>query len=329
MRNGTAQEVDTVGHVSRSGAGSSLSPLIRDRLRCPTCRSSALVPSEKGLRCDDCGCTYLIRAGVPLMVPRRTGEPMTRQKEEQAAFTDFAVDAEYETSRPHGTPVAHAELLMSKLRRGTRGLGSILDGGTALTVCGGSGMDAEFLARAGARVVCADISDGGASRARNRASRYGSDITSLVADAERLPFRDRSFDLVWVHDGLHHLENPRAALLEMARVAGRAVSVNEPARAAATAVAVRLGLAEVQEESGNQVARVRTDDITRTLESVGFRTLAAERYAMLYRHEAGPVYRLLSRPKLTRAGLAATRAVEELLGPFGNKLSVRAVRREP
>jgi ubiquinone/menaquinone biosynthesis C-methylase UbiE len=44
-----------------------------------------------------------------------------------------------------------------------------------------------------------------------------------VADAERLPFPDRSIDVVYVHDGLHHLARPEAGLAEMTRVARLAV----------------------------------------------------------------------------------------------------------
>ena len=56
-----------------------------------------------------------------------------------------------------------------------------------------------------------------------------------MADAERLPFRDASVDLVYVHDGLYHLERPWSRSREMARVARRAVSITEPAEASLTA----------------------------------------------------------------------------------------------
>jgi ubiquinone/menaquinone biosynthesis C-methylase UbiE len=147
-----------------------------------------------------------------------------------------------------------------------------------------------------------------------------------VADAERLPFRDRSFDLVYVHDGLHHLERPEAALAEMTRVARRAVSVTEPARAAATALAMRLGMAQDQEEAGNRVRRLTLDEVVAGLRSHGFEVVAAERYAMLYRHEPGrPTRALSSRPlfALAKVGLTAFNLVG---GRIGNKLTVQAVR---
>jgi len=264
-----------------------------------------------------------------MLPPSPDGEhASTDQKRAQATFTDSEVDHDYEVTRPHGTPVVHAEVLTAKLRRGIRGLEHVLaGGGSVLAVCGGSGMDAEFLARAGGQVVCTDISVGGAVRARERARRYGLALTSVVADAESLPFKDRSFDFVWVHDGLHHLERPERAIAEMVRVADKAISVNEPAQAALTAGAVRLGLAEAVEESGNQVARLRPEAVVEALRLGGFDVISAERYAQLYRHEAGPIYRNLSRRALAKPAIRAIAAIEELLAPMGNKLSVRGIRR--
>jgi ubiquinone/menaquinone biosynthesis C-methylase UbiE len=40
----------------------------------------------------------------------------------------------------------------------------------------------------------------------------------IVADAERLPFEDASFDVVHSKDALHHMESPEAALEEYRRV---------------------------------------------------------------------------------------------------------------
>ena len=102
------------------------------------------------------------------------------------------------------------------------GVGPMQKGETVLTVCAGSGMDAEFLARSGYRVIAADLSLGAALRCLDRARRYNLDIAPIVADAEHLPFPDQSIGLVYVHDGLHHLQDPMAGLIEMARVASRA-----------------------------------------------------------------------------------------------------------
>jgi SAM-dependent methyltransferase len=187
-------------------------------------------------------------------------------------------------------------------------------------------MDAEFLARAGAKVVSSDISLGAAKRSVERSRRHGVPISPVVANAEQLPFADASLDIVYVHDGLHHLEHPLVGLAEMARVARYAVCVTEPARAAATAVAVTLGISEDVEEAGNRVARLTQSEVAETLEAHGFRIVRSRRYAMFYRHEPGPVMRLLSLPLIFPLARTGYRFANLLLSPFGNKLAVTAVR---
>jgi SAM-dependent methyltransferase len=246
-------------------------------------------------------------------------------KQAQAEWFGSEVDPAWEIDRPYGAPAFYAWLLREKFRRSVRGLPD-LRGLTALTVCGGSGMDAEFLAAAGARVIATDISLGAVSRAVERARRRGLEIEAVVADAEELPFRDRSIDVVYVHDGLHHLGNPFAALAEMARVARRGVSVTEPARAAVTGLAVRIGLAESQEESGNQVVRLRPGDIVEVLRAEGFQVTRAERYGMLYRHTPGRLSRALSAKGPMWIATRGFLVANLLAGSLGNKLTVQAVR---
>jgi hypothetical protein len=80
----------------------------------------------------------------------------------QATFFDQEASPEWEITRPHAAPAWHRWQLEEKHRRAINGLGAIT-GMSTLTVCGGSGMDAEFLYRQGARpVVSADISLGAA-----------------------------------------------------------------------------------------------------------------------------------------------------------------------
>jgi SAM-dependent methyltransferase len=298
-----------------------IDPRLRDLLACPSCRGE-LDWGATEARCAGCGAAYRVEEGIPVLLAG--DDPL---KAQQAAFFD-AEDPEFELSRPHGTPPLYRHLLDEKFRRGVSRLRPVVAGGRALVVCGGSGMDAEFLARAGASVVTSDISLGATRRAQVRAERSGLSMAAVVADVERLPFRDGTFDLVYVHDGLHHLERPAAGLAEMARVAGAAVSVNEPARAAATAVAVRLGLALAREEAGNEVMRMTPDEVGALLRRHGFRVLEARRYGMYYRHRPGRVAALLSRRGVLPVVEWALAALNAPLGRFGNKFALQAVREE-
>jgi demethylmenaquinone methyltransferase/2-methoxy-6-polyprenyl-1,4-benzoquinol methylase len=244
----------------------------------------------------------------------------------QAAFFDDE-DEEFETSRPHGTPALYGRLLEQKFRHGVSELGAMLSGSRALVVCGGSGMDAEFLARVGASVISTDISPGAAQRTRERARRYGFDVLPVVADAETLPLRDRSVDLLYVHDGLHHLDSPQAGIREMLRTSRLAISINEPAHARATMLAARLGLSEHYEEAGNFIARLDPETLIAEVSAAGFDVVKSERYAMVYRHEPGRAAVILSQPGVRNLTVSAMRAFNAVAGGIGNKLTLQAVRR--
>jgi len=62
-------------------------------------------------------------------------------------------------------------------------------------------------------------------------------------DAEALTFEDRSFDVVVVHAGLHHLRSPHRALLEMYRAARQVVLVLESRDSWLMRAGVRFNLA--------------------------------------------------------------------------------------
>ena len=75
----------------------------------------------------------------------------------------------------------------------------------------GHGMAAVVLARRGAKVTACDLSSGYVAEARQRANANGVQIQFAMSDAERLPFADRSFDAIWGHAILHHLDIPTIA----------------------------------------------------------------------------------------------------------------------
>jgi SAM-dependent methyltransferase len=187
-------------------------------------------------------------------------------------------------------------------------------------------MDAEYLSRAGATVVSSDLSLGAATRAKIRSDRYGLGFKSIVADLEHLPYADQSVDLVSVHDGLHHLDDPYAGVSEMARVARHWVVITEPARASITRLAIRFGLALEREDAGNRVIRLEPSEVAAYLEARGFAVLRAERYAMYYSHRPGTIFRLLSRPVVFMVVRVGWRAANALLGRFGNKMVIVAER---
>jgi SAM-dependent methyltransferase len=302
-----------------------ISPHLQRAAVCPACRAG-LDWAVTEVRCARCDFRYEVRDGIPTFLPREQGDDEHPHKVDQITFFDDEGDPEFETTRPHGAPAVYGWLMREKFRRSVSALGPLSRISTALTVCGGSGMDAEFLARCGLTVICSDISRGAAERSRARGKRYNVPIIPVVADVERLPFADRSVDLVYVHDGLHHLVDPLIGLREMVRVARVGVCITEPAKAAATSLAVKLGLALEIEEAGNRVARIEPKVLAEEVVRLGLQIRVLNRYPMYYKHEPGSVVRLTSRRRLQRLAPAASALSNILFGRLGTKLVVQAVR---
>lgn len=78
-----------------------------------------------------------------------------------------------------------------------------------------------------------DLSPGMVRAALRNAAGLGLDVTGRVADAERIPYEDATFDLVVGHAVLHHVPDVPAALREVLRVlrpGGVFVFAGEPSR---------------------------------------------------------------------------------------------------
>jgi ubiquinone/menaquinone biosynthesis C-methylase UbiE len=255
---------------------------------------------------------------------REEGAPLSWERQQR--FYEEDCDPEFEIVRPRECGELYHYLIERKFQTGREVLGLELTGRTLLEICAGSGMMSEKFARAGAVVTTTDFSAAAVMRARERARRYGFSATFAVTDAERLPFPDRSFDIVAVHDGLHHLDNPERAIREMGRVARRGVLIMDPARAALTRVAVRLGIAEDIEEAGNQVKRLEPAVVAEILRDCGFDNIGWRRTLMYYPHRPGRWFRLLGKPPVFLASRGFFEVTNLVLGRWGNKLALSAVR---
>jgi ubiquinone/menaquinone biosynthesis C-methylase UbiE len=83
----------------------------------------------------------------------------------------------------------------------------------------GAGSDLLRFAKAGARVTGVDLSPSSASLAKTRLHVYNCQGNVLIADAEQLPFKTDSFDLVYSWGVLHHTPDTEQAIKEVYRVA--------------------------------------------------------------------------------------------------------------
>ena len=107
--------------------------------------------------------------------------------------------------------------------------------GEALEIGSGTGYFSLNLLQLGliGRLVATDISPGMLGELAATAERLGLEVETEATDAERLPFEDESFDLVFGHAVLHHLPDLPAALAELRRVlrpGGTLAFCGEPSR---------------------------------------------------------------------------------------------------
>jgi len=244
----------------------------------------------------------------------------------QRAFYDEECDPEFEITRPHGCGPLYEFLINYRFRTGLQMLGFELAGRTVLEVCCGSAMMTEKFARAGGAVTGIDFSPGAIGRARERARRYGFAARFIVADAEHLPFADRSFDMVAVYDGLHHLAHPDHAIREMARVARDRVLVLDPARAALTRLAVWLGIAVDIEDAGNEVKRLVAREVAAILREEGYRDVRWRRTLLYYPHRPSGWFRRLGPGPAFAALRTLCWCANLTCGRWGNKLALAARR---
>jgi len=82
----------------------------------------------------------------------------------------------------------------------------------------GAGENSVYFAQRGARCVAADYSPGMVEIALKLARQNGVRVEGCVANAMDLDFPDRSFDIVYAANLLHHIPDPKVALREMHRV---------------------------------------------------------------------------------------------------------------
>jgi SAM-dependent methyltransferase len=107
--------------------------------------------------------------------------------------------------------------------------------GEALEIGSGTGYFSLNLLQLGLieQLTATDIAPGMLRQLAATAARLGLDVETEATDAERLPFEDESFDLVFGHAVLHHLPDLPLALAELRRVlrpGGTLAFCGEPSR---------------------------------------------------------------------------------------------------
>jgi len=188
------------------------------RLRCPTCFADSLEMRHTGLLCANCESLYPIEGEIVDFCPDYAH---SQNRTQRAMENPFMAKVYEDYWRPWFTwlssPVTYAEekdWLLAQHERSP--VECVLDVGT------GTGRYARILADAyhPELVIALDLSMPMLDRGYHRARKRGHEnILFVRGDAQRLPVRDRSVDLLNCFGALHLFPDADRALNEMARSA--------------------------------------------------------------------------------------------------------------
>lgn len=188
-------------------------------LRCLECSSAVDGPSESGASCDICGSSYPLRDGLLIAQGELTGKNRIA-----AAFYN---SERWPRFRPWeqlflktlgGLPGARTQILRHL---------HVPPDGSLLEVGIGDGENVALLPRS-VQIAGIDIAERPLAACRDRYRGRG--LFLALAEGERIPFADGSFDVVLCVGGFNFFSDPQLALKEMARVTrpgGRVVVADE------------------------------------------------------------------------------------------------------
>jgi SAM-dependent methyltransferase len=202
-------------------------------LVCPRCRGE-LEHLEASFRCRACGRTYPLVDEVPQFdqPEARDGSGVSEQtaRDTRRAYWDQGWQARFQGDhsfldglKQRSDWAAYLEPEIAQLRAQghvscVEARGEIVNGKVVLDIGCGSGTTGATLAYQGARYIGLDHSPNAASRALRNLRSVGADGFTVQGNAEALPIRDNSIDVVYSNGVLHHTPNFSAAMDEAYRV---------------------------------------------------------------------------------------------------------------
>jgi SAM-dependent methyltransferase len=207
-------------------AGPDVQTQLLELLRCPFCRA-ALSSADSLLSCAECGRSFPVEDGIPLML--HGDLPGARAKlAEAAGWVEKArAEAWYEPDDAVDAvlPFVNEELGWDDLNwaSNSHSIRALLDrvgahaGLRVLEVGAAKAWASRFWLERGCEFVATDIL-ADPKIGLGRGSFYG-DFARVQADGEHLPFADATFDVVYCVATLHHALDLAQMVRELARVA--------------------------------------------------------------------------------------------------------------
>ena len=176
-----------------------------------------------------------------------------------------------------------------------------LENWKVLIICGGVGGEGAFFMNAGFKdVTLSDFSHNSLAMANI----FAPQLKTILLNAEAPELESGSYDLLVVHDGLHHLPRPALGFTEMLRVAKKAIIVVEPYESLVGNV---IGTEwEVQSDAVNFVYRWNRNMVEQTVKSYLLREYDSIKVFRLWHHDT-VIHNLVKKfPKRFQLSVAKT-----------------------
>ena len=195
-------------------------------LRCPSCSSSDLSLQSDGIRCGGCNAHFAVNADTQLGVMMPSDGNSETKADIQAFWSDLyqqlyrAADAALTPEKLEETIDQLEDLFLIRQQSCVIEMPyKEIAGKRVLEIGSGAGGHSCIFKRYGAHVTAVDITP---QRAASTAAKFsmlkGGSGIAFHADAENLPFRDGSFDIVYSNGVLHHSPDTERCISEATRV---------------------------------------------------------------------------------------------------------------
>ena len=168
-------------------------------------------------------------------------------------------------SRSHGFGL-FVHLRLREVFRSSRDIE--LDSKTILCSCCGHGVEVGFFLEVGMEITGLDISSEMLKECRRKYRDWHMSLNLVLGDAERMPFRNNSFDVALVVAGLHHLAHPYEGINELARVSKNVIALIDLVEPLITRIFKHIPLFR-KEWLGIEPNRLKLTRMRATLESNG------------------------------------------------------------
>lgn len=220
---------------------------IMSTLRCSVCSDRLIEKDHKSLRCSRCNAHIEISDNILRLLPERMSFNNTRELSVRHPVTMWHI-----ISSPFILPASQKRSYFEHSQMVRKSAIDIYENASILYLFAGDGLEAHLSGIMNEKTVLSDISKSALKHAQQRVESYRltKPAAYIQCDAEKLPFDDKSFDIVIAYKGIHHCFVPQSALAEVWRVTKKRAIILDNWQCLLTDFLYKINLSSKIEYSG-------------------------------------------------------------------------------